>query len=564
MPSTIPIDVFAQGLPSVALSRKEIKDYLVEHLKSLTNWNEIDKALNETGVLDMVLHLISAGYEVNNFLNMRSAQESLLTYSTLSKSIVEKAKELGYRINRASAPVLKIKYNQIPTINLTRGTVVGTYRGYDVIYFDDDRLIEKGDIIYCKLGKYKEKTIDFDQDEVKFSTIISPETLLSIDNLALELFFDGIKRNKTLFPEDYIVFPYYSDFSDSKVSAKLNIADLTLRHGLAEAVSTSLTRQFIVKYIETDGKLTQVFKQSDLTLTNYDFISLDSRGTDPDTDSEIAEFAPIIYSMIRRAVTEDDFKFLLRNQPIIRDCSVDTYGGVKGSYQISINRLELGYYSISINNVVYSYQRLSDAVTEEDVITILYDQIKGNDILTPSIVDLGAGKKGIKLDSISSRSFLSISVSDNMTNSTLRAQVNPVSCVLHVRYVKSDVVDDPIPISYSEYAAIAAVVDRYKQVGTTLFYESAVRQDVNITLQVHLNDAAQRSLVEDAINYVLNKYDKRIEILIDVSEIISQINSYLRFKYGNAVSAYITSNTQLKTYVDKEHYSNLVTTIIYR
>lgn len=569
MSNNIPSAVSSLGLNNYQVfTSSQMKEYLIERLKKLSNWEDINRVLNTAGTLDLIIDLVASASEVNSFLNLRSQQESFLEFAEINENIFARARELGYRINRYSAPAIVIKYNETPTIEIRRGQTLGKYENYDLIYFESEsRIVEKGDLVSVVVGKYGEKSRHFSLDETgDISLEIKPEVLKSIDNNHVVLLYDSIEQDRTLFPEDYIVYNQWCDFSNSTTSTVVQAANFEINYGLFELFQKGVSNSFTVKYIETDGKLVNAISGPNIELdSRFLFYSLGSNGYDCDTVQSIIKNAPLMYSLQRRAVTENDYKFLIIHLPQFFDASISTYKGQLGTYDIRVTKVKKNTnYWISVNELTYAYQNNSDSTTSDDIVEILYEQLKANELVRVTMLG-DEGAKYLRLISISTKSLLSVSANKEVFQTlVVQSQKPPAQCTLHIQYVSENTIDEPVPLTAYEYSEqVAPIVDNYKMVGLTLLYEHCKRVEINLKYIITLVDEADKELVNSLINNVINEFDRHTDILIDSSDIGNIIAHHANFKYGRQIISNLVDSKKLTYYVDKSKYCKLNCEIVY-
>lgn len=572
--SNVPQNIVELGLTSYDTFRSynDTKTLLINNLKSLPNWDEIDKTFQGSGTLELIVHLISVSNEIQSFMNLRGVQESYIEFAQISDNIYAKARELGYRINRPTCPTVVVEYTGVPTYSLAQGTVVGTLGDLDLVYFGATKLVEQGDhIVFC-VGKYTETLVSFDSSDYVNSlvTVMSPTLLSAIDNDKLSLVYNGVVATKTIFPEDYIVFEKYADFSNSTTESKLFIADFKLRHGLANLLESSLSRSITTQFIETNGKVSSININDIKMIPLWRPVQVDGLGTTSDSPASIVKNAPLVYSLMRRAITETDFIFLHNSLPQIKSSSVIPFGDVAGVYQVTANTLATNNY-VTINSLVYAYQNL-DNISNNAVLQILYKALRNDPNISVQLDATTADHK-ILIYSESPRLLLSIDVSSNLTLTTVTPQVKSKPCVLMVKYVGHNTVTDPVYLTPTEYADVSNVVNYYKPIGLTLLYEHATRKDVSLKYAISLSNNTDRTLISTLINNVISSYDYSIDVTIDSGEILRIIERYCNSKYGtvsgsgatrpDSVIQYSIDDSPISVYVDKSHYCKLSCTLTF-
>lgn len=546
-------------------TKDQYRSFLYNKLRKLSNWEEIDTVINKAGTLDLIVELISSAAEISSFYNLRSEQESFLEYAELDQSVFAKARELGYRVSRYSSPAITLKYNAIATREMRRGDIIGTYGEYDLVYFDETQKIEKGDYIQVLIGKYREVSSDIDfNSEEDIYTKLSPIYLKSIDNTNVVLFFDDKLYEKTLFPEDYIVYNNWCDYSQSQTETNIYVANFKLKYGLYEVFSKSnAVKKYTIQYIETDGKLSD-FDSKSLDITNdWIFYRIDSYGFDCESISDIVKYAPLVYSLQRRAVTENDYKFLLTSLPQFKDVSIMPYQGVHGNYKFTLKDIAIGNYQISVNEKSYSYQNISENATNDEIIYALYEQIKLNELVKVSIQG-NTGNTYLIITSISTKSLLNVSCNkDHGVMTTLAVQTPPARCTLHVRYVSAITDDEPVSLTQYEYKQVAAVVDLYKLVGLTLLYEHCAKQEVLLRFMISLENTEDKELVNELIKNIISEYDLKTDIVIDTNDIANSIMKYGNFKYGRVIITNVLDLTKKTIEIPKSKYSKITYEVVY-
>jgi hypothetical protein len=562
--ANVPQSIVELGLTSYASFPGYQTSYnlLLNKLQQLPNWSDIDKTFSGSGTLELILYLISSNTEINSFMNLRGVQESYLEFAQISENIYAKAGELGYRINRPSCPIISVEYLGVTTLTITTGTIIGSYLSYDLIYFGAPKVIEKGDIIDINVGKYQEVSYSFSNTSTTaIINILTPSILSAIDNNLVNLVYSGISQTKTLFPEDYIVFNNYADFSATNTTAKIFVADFTLSHGLSNVFSKNLNTSYTIQYIETDGPISG---SSNINLfvtnSNYRPLAIVSNGYNSDTLSSIVQNAPLVYSLLRRCITEKDWVFLLSSLPQFKSASIIPYGGIIGIYDISVNltTISTNYY-IVVNSITYAYQNL-DSLPVSSVLKILFNQIRQDTNVTPEL-QIAADGPLIRIYSQSSRIPINISTSPNLTKTVIQQQVTTKPCILQINYVSANTITDPVPLTYADYNIVANITDNYKQVGLTLYYLHALRIDISLTYTFSLASSSDQTLVTTLVNQVISSYNYRVDFLVDSSEILTIINNYINYQYGVNVVLNSSDAIPLIKYINKTSYCLIVCNI---
>jgi hypothetical protein len=269
-----------------------------------------------------------------------------------------------------------------------------------------------------------------------------------------------------------------------------------------------------------------------------------------------------MYSLMRRAITEADFKFLFRSLPQIRDVGIVPYGGINGDYTISINALALANYTITIDSVVYSFQNTYAGLTADAIINQFNLQLKNDELVIANVTG-SVGTLSLHLITKSSKSLISISSSTNMTVVQNVAQQAPSCCVLEVNYLSENTVTTPVRLTTNEYLTIASTIDQYKPVGLTLFYVAATKRDVPLSYTISLIDNANQTLVMNLITKIIDDFHLRIDVNISSYDIAVLIRKYANLKYGQDLISDVLDNNVTQVYIDKAHFSNIILTTVF-
>jgi len=238
------------------------------------------------------------------------------------------AKSFGYRINRYGAPKIRMKYQDLnsgekpKSLPLSFGDVVGSIGEFEIIYIGEDILAERGDILEFAIGKSKKysNSFVFDDDETLVTLNIFPESLKSVDNEEIKLFVNGELKKLSNDLENFIIKKAPVDFSDSNIATKLYIHEYSSLYGL----KVTPEDKYEVKWVETDGKIEQ-FDQSTIVLLEdrqFSFIEVMSLGHECDSLEKLSYLPIFYYKTMRRAVTDDDYKYILLQYPLLKSLNI--------------------------------------------------------------------------------------------------------------------------------------------------------------------------------------------------------------------------------------------------
>jgi len=232
-----------------------IKESIDSYIKSLNNYEEIKDNLDDSTIT--IIKELIAGYAVyTNHKNQMFKEETYLSTAKLESSVHNIAKTFGYYISRKTAPSLKVRYFDIPSVPLQAGTILGKYKyssdiEYDVIYFGEDRIIEKLDDIDVYIGHYAEyETLVQLNDLGEFLFNLTPSLLSAVDDKSIQLFRNDSRVELTKHIEDYVVFNQAVDYSVNPTEAMFFITDRNNMYGLSVTNNIDVMK---VKFLETDG-----------------------------------------------------------------------------------------------------------------------------------------------------------------------------------------------------------------------------------------------------------------------------------------------------------------------
>lgn len=311
------------------ISKEALKTELVELFAQSPNYKDlIQDGKFIAPAMDVFADNISGFASSIIFQKYLLRGESYIDTANIDSSVYLLARTFGYNINRASAPILKFTYLDTPgkvvpdTLALENGTVIGQYNDYDLIYFGDNKLIEKGDEIEFVIGHYFEavnQKFDFKEEEDLVSIFLKPQRLKSIDNkqIKLKIGTEDMSISKQL--EDFNIYKKIADYSLDNVSTLLYVHDYNSLFGYHITPSSVYT----LSYVETDGDIDN-FSQANISITDDRFVfhSFVHAGYQGDTINKIKQYTNFYYTTLRRAVSDDDYQFLIQTFPMIKACKV--------------------------------------------------------------------------------------------------------------------------------------------------------------------------------------------------------------------------------------------------
>ena len=311
------------------ISQEALKKELISLFEQSPNYKDLiqdGKVISPT--LDVFCDNISGFASTIVFQKYLLRGESYIDTANIDSSIFLIARTFGYNINRASAPILQFQYLDTPgketpeTLLLINGTTIGTYDGLDLVYFGPNKLIEKGDKIDFKIGHFFEASnqkFNFKEDDDLVSLQLVPQMLKAIDNkhIQLKIGDKDIAISKQL--EDFNIYNKVADYSLDNKSTLLYVYDYNSLFGFKITPAST----YNISYLETNGAL----KDFDLSLLQIEdirfvFHSFVHSGYDGDTLTKIKKYTNFYYTTLRRAVTDDDYKYIIQTFPMIKTCMV--------------------------------------------------------------------------------------------------------------------------------------------------------------------------------------------------------------------------------------------------
>jgi len=238
------------------------------------------------------------------------------------------AKSFGYRINRYGCTKIKLTYQDLgngatpQSLPLKYGDVVGEYLGEDIIYIGDERVVERGDVLEFAIGKSKsvKDSFTFIDGESLIKVNIYPEELTSVDNDEIRMFINGNKYELSKDLEDFIIKDSMVDYSDSNVVSSIYVYEYSSLYG------TRVTPEdlYEVRWIETNGKKA-LFEEAKIKYNvemQFNFHSVISLGHTCDSLDKLSYLPIFYYKTMRRAVTDEDYKYILLAFPLFKDMSI--------------------------------------------------------------------------------------------------------------------------------------------------------------------------------------------------------------------------------------------------
>ncbi len=496
-----------------SVSFNEIKANVNNWISGLDNAAEIYSNIPASN-MQFIVDLI-AGYA--SYDNMKRVAESNQTYiseATRSSSIFKIARAFGYNINRYTAPTIQVKYNDIPTITLSNGQSLGNIGTIDIIYWGDDKVIEKGDVITLVLGHYHTEVhqVDSSTDIVEYS--VSPINLEAIDNNKIAVLVDSTRATLTKDIEAYIIHNSIIDWSDTRSTTTLSIADRSHKYG-AEVDQT-----VTIEWIETNGPMT--ITQQDLELdSRFIYLSTSHAGTTGDSDDKIKRMAPLYYSTQRRMVSRLDHRYIIESNVMIKSCYPDVDPGEPEVVKFTVKPGDPSgiTYTLQLGAYTHTYTgHTGDSST--DIINGLLKTISNQGDITIQ----STTSDSMTLEFNDTLIAPSYNAGTQFTATKIESWVRPRCCTMNVYYVKNDTVDQyPKVFTQQELLALSDFLEVYKMVGYRIVFvpATAIVKELKLSLRV-IDDKYWDRVVAD-INKIIASYELIVNKEFSYGELLARI-----------------------------------------
>lgn len=531
----------AQIIQHSSISQEQILSNILSFVETLPNANEIKDQLNSSTM--MVIYQLLAGMGVfSQFKYNQARKETYLSTATKSSSIQHIAKQFGYNISRAYAPIVEMVYQGIPTITVKSGDIIGDFKGEAITYFGDTIFVEKGDRIKAYLGVYSSKTGTVQAIDKELSIGIEPSTKASVDNKLISFSAKNTKYAIERDVEKYIIYRTIADFSIDGKSTRIFVKDDEFGYGVSDLNDGD---NYEVAWIETDGynpniSISNINGVNDNWLPNQ----ILSYGADSELDSKIQKLAPFYYSTMRRAVTEQDYTYLCKAHSYIRDCYAQTELGVNGKWQITYKAqakiTEGETYFLQIQpNTRYQYKAVKDDDVAKVVKMVMQRANEGGWVKCELIGQV------MTINAISAREDInpvgSTTIFGNVVEIT--EHIVPPCCTIDIFYIlqQQTRTGDILIMTETEQLIYAQYLENFKMAGKTMVLAPAKRVNKTIELKIRVKD---RTLVDDngigVADYIKTKAREIIEANYEF-----QLNK--AFNYAEMIAS-ITKITMTKDF----------------
>lgn len=499
-----------------SISFDEIKSNIEAYIDSLSNSADIKNNIPASN-LSLMINLMAGYASYDNLKRVAEANQTYLSSATRTSSIHKTARTFGYNINRVTAPVLYLRYMEVPTITLDYGSVLGKYGDYDLIYWGPTVKFEKLDQIEVCVGLVKTNRniipIDMDIVDVK----ILPIELVGVDNNNILVKVDGVSVPVTKDVESYVVRNQVIDYSDSTTTTTISVSDRTNNYGV------SVVDYVDTVWVESDGKL--VMDESLLQLNQgFRYVGVGHLGTDGDSDDEIKRLAPLYYSTQRRMVSRLDHKYVIESHPLVKSCFPEIDLGEPEEVKFTIGSVVEGEeFRISITTSLYRYTaKLGD--TAETVVNYFLDRIQ----FQTDVSVIASDSSSITISFDDTMISPIYSVVGNITTEVLNTWTRPRCCTVYAHYVhESSTSLNRVLMTRVEVKMIADFLSVYKMIGYRILFVPATQENhiINLNLGVIGDQYWSYALAE--VGKILDEYSMKVNQAFIYGELLAKIGAII-------------------------------------
>ena len=489
------MEMIKKGSVSFKQIEADIDDY-INHLDNAQEFKDRFPASNITLIKNLIAGFATSMLYKNHALR----DETYLTTAKLSSSVYQIARTFGYDIKRYNAPTVQLQYLGVPTKrNIISGTIFGYWGDYELVYFGEDRILEKLDKITVYVGKLVSKKIKVQYEDNRFSIRLDPTLLESIDDQHVEIYQNDKRIETKKDVEDYVIKNGVVDFSYDPYSTELLIADKEFKYGLH---NLNAAEDIELRYLETNGYAPSL-TLTDLQINNNDlFVAYDiqSYGTKGQTIEHMRKLAPLFYSTQRRMVTVSDHKWVIEAHSYIRSAEAVRDDGVQKEQQLRVSGTLLvkgTVIKLSINKKDYEIELTADK--PEDNLSIIRKAIASNPHVKISKagliykLDPQTNKATEEVDYAyfnlidrESRDPSELTGLENIENRITKPGVKPGCCTVNIYYVKYNTVEDPIVLTSFEKLELSEYINYYKMITTriVLIPATVIKKELNLAIDL--------------------------------------------------------------------------------
>lgn len=311
----------------ILFGQDEIKRELLEEFKKHPDYSKylVD---SDSPMLNMICSGVGTILAKKLMYITNVKKESFITEARSEDSVHFLAKSFGYRINRYSAPRIKLKYTEdMNNVNpetryIEPGQILGSYGDkYDIVYIGKPMFVERGDEIVCAIGKSVSRVSHefniLDSDGL-VKEIIRPQHLKSVDNSAIFFYVNNVNIVLDTDLENFIIENKVVDFSEDNVSSQLYIFEYSSLYGY----KITPEDRYTCIWLETDGKIDYIDQKILKVNDNYRYIDTLSLGSQCDSIEKLSYNTTFYYQTQRRAVIDDDYRHILIAHDMLKDVQI--------------------------------------------------------------------------------------------------------------------------------------------------------------------------------------------------------------------------------------------------
>ena len=534
---------------------KTIQNDLYDYLKTRDDFAKIEKTLGSN--LDMFLSVISGYATYNSYKYKRMREETYLDTAKLDTSIFHLAKTFGFNIKRPFAPMIEIVYNDIPTIELSPGQILGNYGNYDIVYLGKLRVIEKGDKIPVYIGNVN--FIDYTPVNNVEYIDIKPNLLQAIHNELWILYDKGFDLiTKSL--EDYLVYKVPADFSNTNYSTTALLYDLDNYFGNVDLKDQNIK----IYYLETNGEIDIDINAVDIDKRFYPSKIL-TKGGRGHTVEEIRKQVPFYFQSLRRMVTAKDHKYILESIEFLKSVSVERDNGLPKIYKISlkdtclVNNV-LPYdrtFKVNIYNKIHTVN-LTQGMTEDEIVLAIKNNIENNRNINVNI----DSQNNLIVSTIDGKlidEFFIDFIDCDFTIEVIDEGKRPLCCTINIYYIKQDTIDDPILLTDYELQIISDKIYPFKMVGTKLLFIPAQPIKKDLSIKIRLTDYKYFEETKLEILNIVKSYELQLDKDFLYGEFLSRVANIKLYdteemKYINPITYIEPNQTMFDITIDNKYY----------
>lgn len=502
-------------IKSSSVSFKQIKNDIETWLPTLDNWQEIKDNLPASN-LTLITELLAGFGTYIIYKNHALRDETYLSTAKLDRSVYNIARTFGYDIKRYSAPSIKLKYMEVPTVRIETGDVLGTFGQYSLVYFGRPIVLEKLDTIDVYVGSvFEENTSAIYEDNLLRYTI-SPKLLKSVDDTHIKIFADDVELTISRDIEDYVIRGDVVDFSNDPFSTDLIVADSKNNYG----VVVDSTAKITIQHLETDGELKSIDLTKLVLKDGYVSVEVNHLGTNGQTVDHIRKLVPLFYSTQRRMVTRRDHQYVAEAHSYIKSAYAEKENGIFGQVKLRFDTPDPdgSKYSIGILTRQYEYTTGSSDIAA--LAKTIYDLIKSDGSFKTTL----NSDNTITLDAREAGKIDYLVLTSNIHREDLSVGKAGKCCTVNLYYVKYNVTGDPIPLTIYEQMEFAEYLEYYKMVGVRIILVPAESINKSIKLKIRLSDNQYKDKVTADIKQIVSEYCLKLATRFDYGEFLTKVS----------------------------------------